>query len=109
MKKTRETDLVAACLQLLRLCNIHCWRNNVGVAKFGKRLVRFSTPGAPDIMAVLPGGQFFCVEAKVGRNAPTPAQAHFLDTVRTAGGAALVVRDVAELQAWLADAGLWKE
>ncbi len=109
MKKPRETDLVAASLRLLNLCGCFCWRNNTGALPVGKRFIRFGHPGSADIVGLLPGGQFFCVECKCGRNPLTPAQAHFLDTVRTAGGAALVVRDVAELQAWLQGAGLWKE
>ncbi len=109
MRKSTETDLVNACLELLHLCGIYCWRNNTGALPVGKRFIRFGRSGSADILGCLPGGQFLAVETKVGKNPLTPAQAHFLDTVRTAGGTALVVRDLIQLQDWLALAGLWRK
>jgi hypothetical protein len=82
------------------------WRQNQGAltgTRGGKRLfVRFAAmPGISDILGVLPGGRFLAVECKRPGNRPTPEQAAFLAAVEAAGGLALVVRDVAELQAAL--------
>jgi hypothetical protein len=103
MKAPREGDLLKACLQLLQLHRIPCWRQNAGAATFGsgagRRFVRFSPPGTADILGCLPpSGRLLAVEVKRPGGRLTPAQAAFLDHVRAAGGLALVVRDVRDLQ-----------
>jgi hypothetical protein len=98
---TRETALVKACLTLLRLRGVMAWRQNVGAAKLDRRFVRFGAPGVSDILGVLKGGRFLAVECKAGKSRPTDAQAAFLAGVEAAGGVAVVVRDVRELQAIL--------
>lgn len=40
------------------------WRNNTGVATYGKQQVRFGIKGAPDIKGMLRGGRFFGLECK---------------------------------------------
>jgi hypothetical protein len=102
VKAPTEATLVRACLELLALRRIFGWRNNSGGFVVGegkdRRLVRAGLKGSPDIIAVLPPtGRFVGIECKVGRNRPTPEQAAFLETVRAAGGLALVVWDVREL------------
>jgi hypothetical protein len=101
MKAPREQDLVKPALQLLALRGCFCWRNNTGAVSAGegsrRRFIRFSTPGASDILGVLPGGRFICVELKRKGNKPTALQRSFLEAVRSAGGAALVVSSLAEL------------
>jgi hypothetical protein len=101
MKAPRETTLVAACLQLLALRGVFAWRNNSGAFVLGegkgRRFVRAGMKGSADILGVLPGGRFLAVECKIGRNRPTTAQTAFLNTIRAAGGLALVVWDVKEL------------
>jgi hypothetical protein len=111
MKALTETDLVRACLQLLALRKIPCWRQNTGCATFAaggrRRFVRFSTPGASDILGVLPpAGRMLAVEVKKPGGRLTASQRQFLDAVRAAGGCALVVRSVDELIAALAAEGV---
>ena len=107
LKAPRETHLVRACLDYLRLRGVYCWRQNSGAAVFGqgkaRRFVRMTrgVQGVSDILGILPGGRFVAVEAKMPGNRPTPDQAAFLDAVRAQGGVALVVTDVAELAAEL--------
>src|SRR5262245_33120475 len=104
MKNTLgETVLVQACLELLALRRIPAWRANTGAARMPSgRFVRFGTPGISDILGVLPpAGRLLAVECKRAGNKPTPEQQLFLDAVTAAGGLALVVRDVTELQAAL--------
>jgi hypothetical protein len=110
MKAPRETDLVRACLQLLRLRGVLAWRVNSGAVageyRGRRRFVKFNTAkGCSDILGILPGGRFLAVECKMPGRKTTPDQAAFLDAVRMAGGLALVVRDVRELQAALVGQG----
>jgi hypothetical protein len=94
MKAPTESSLVKACLQLLQLRRIPCWRQNTGCAAFAgpagrKRFVRFSTPGAADVLGVLPpSGRLLAVEVKRPGGKLTAAQAAFIDHVRAAGGLA---------------------
>jgi hypothetical protein len=99
IKAPRESGVVAACLQYLAARQIFAFRNNTGAACFDKRFVRFGTPGAADILAVLPPtGRLLAVECKRPGGRLTPAQCAFIDHPRAAGGLALVVRDVCDLQ-----------
>jgi hypothetical protein len=103
MKAPRETDLVRACLQLLQLHRIPAWRNNAGAATFAgggrKRFVRFGVEGGSDVLAVLPPeGRLLAVECKRPGGRLTEAQKAFLDAVCAAGGLALVVRELRDLE-----------
>lgn len=90
MKASRESDLVKACLQLLRLSGCLAWRTNTGAlraaAQGKQRFVRFGSPGMSDPIGLLPGGRFVAVECKRPGNEPTPVQQAFLDLVRERGG-----------------------
>ena len=98
MKTVTETALVRACLDYLTLRGIPAWRANTGAAKFGKRFVRFGTPGVSDVLCVLsPHGRLGAIECKVGRNRTSEAQEAFLANVRAAGGLAVVVRSLDDL------------
>jgi hypothetical protein len=105
MKKPRESDVLAACLQLLRLRGVFAWRNNSGAFVLGdgkgRRFFRAGLPGSADILGVLPGGRFLAVEVKRPGGKPTPPQRAFLAAVEAAGGVSTVIRDVAELVALL--------
>lgn len=110
MRKPTETEIVRQCLGQLRLWGYCVWRNNTGAAVYtnaaGKRrLVRYGEPGVSDILGVLPGGRMLAVECKTDSGRLSDAQEAFLARVRQAGGLALVVRSVTELQALLREAG----
>lgn len=110
MRKPTETEVVRQCVQYLKLAGFFSWRSNTGAAVYtsaaGKRrLVRYGEPGVSDILGVLPGGRMLCVECKTGGGRLSDAQAAFLGRVRAAGGLALVVSSVTELQALLREAG----
>ncbi len=109
MRAPRETDLVRACLQYLALLRIPAWRINSGAmrvrgASGRERFIRFNgAKGCADVLGLLPpSGRFLAIECKMPGRSTTADQAAFLDAVRTAGGLALVVHDVAELAAALA-------
>jgi hypothetical protein len=105
MKAARESDLVKACLQLLRLRGVVAWRTNSGAAVYSAtatargRFVRFAgARGLSDIIGLLPPhGRLLALEVKRPGRKPTADQAGFLDAVRAAGGLALVVDDVRQL------------
>lgn len=103
MKTPRETELVRACLDLLKHRGVHAWRNNSGAATlFGrggdKQLVRFGLPGSSDILGILPPvGRFLAVECKRPGGKLTATQRAFLDGVQEAGGVGLLIDDVKEL------------
>lgn len=102
----RETELVKQCLELLKWKGILAWRQNTGGVKYGKQFVRFGEPGLSDILGVWADGRFLAIECKVGRNKLSDNQQAFLDNVEKAGGLALVVRDVKDLESVMRDHGL---
>lgn len=100
--KTTEAGVLKACLQLLDLRGIFAWRNNSGALPNAEgRPVRFGKPGSSDIFGILPGGRFLAVECKRPGGKPTATQAVFLESIRVAGGVALVIDDPRELDAFL--------
>ena len=58
-------------------------------------------PGCSDLIVCLPGGKFAALEVKSAGGKLTPAQASFLDRVRSVGGTAAVIRSTAEADALL--------
>lgn len=98
MSRNAHTALVKGILQVLTMHKIPCWSNNTGAARIdGKRFVRFSTPGASDVFAVLPpNGHFLAIEAKTGKGRLSKAQKDFQAMVNHAGGVYVEVRDLEE-------------
>jgi hypothetical protein len=120
MKVGRETDVVRAVLDYLRLRRILSWRsNNTGIYDPARKVFRsfHGLKGVSDVLGVLPRtlcdaaagpvkvGILLAVECKSRSGRLRKEQAAFLDTVRAAGGVALVVKDVRELEAELARLG----
>ncbi len=108
MKAPRETDLVNACLTLLKLRGIYSWRQNMSGIKRRDRAGRefWAAPGmrgVSDILALLPGGRLFAIETKSATGKLTAEQQAFQDAVNHAGGYAVVVRDVSDLVSILND------
>lgn len=100
MKAPRESEIVSACLQLLKMRGVLAWRANqvpVPLKKGGFR--RFAgLKGVSDILGILsPGGQFLAVEVKRPGGRLRKEQAWFLNAVEKAGGIALCVHSVDEL------------
>ena len=113
IRAPKEGDIVKACLQLLAFRRCFCWRQNSGAMtgeyKGRKRFIRFvstEADGISDIVGVLPDGTFLSVEVKRpgARTAKDRAerQAAFRARVAGKGGLALVVKDVRELDEYLA-------
>lgn len=107
-KRTRTPEAVVldACLQLLKLRGVFCWRSNNSAIRrtdtaTGRQWMQFSgLRGVSDILGILrPSGRLLAVEAKSDVGTLTAEQELFLDAVRTGGGCAVVVYGVKDLQA----------
>ena len=98
----RESVLLRQVLALLQARRVPHWRNNVGAARFGRRLVRFGVAGLPDVFAVLPpAGRLLGLELKSPAGRQTAAQAAVAAALESAGALYAVVRDVRQLNAIL--------
>lgn len=115
MKAANEQSLVKLLLQWLRARGICAWRNNnTGLRRKKRDGTEFwaapAMKGVSDILGIVPMstdgdgiiGRSLAIEAKVGRNKPTPDQLAFLDMVRRAGGLAIVAYSVDDVEQALA-------
>lgn len=109
----KESDLVRACLDWLVLHRIKAWRmNNTGIFDPVKKIHRSfrGLRGVSDILGILPQtvrlaegdeetfGNFLAIEVKKPGEKPRPEQATFLEDIRAAGGIALCVHSLRELE-----------
>jgi hypothetical protein len=98
-----ERSLLTACKQFITLRGGYVIRINSGgavaVNRAGRRrFVRMnSEPGCADLLCCY-RGHFLAVEVKRPGGRLTPAQASFLRAVEAAGGKALVIDDLRQLQ-----------
>ena len=101
--------MLRGCLELLRLRGVLAIRVNCGAVTAAyrgrQRFVRFTdTPGLSDVLAVLPPhGRLLALEVKRPGGRLRPTQEAFLERVRSAGGLALVVSDIRDLEAALTE------
>jgi hypothetical protein len=105
----REAAVLRQVLDLLHLRRIFAWRNHsVGIFDPVRKVFRAhpGLRGVSDVLGILPNGRFLAVECKGPRGRLTAEQAAFLANVTKAGGVALVVRDVRELERALNELGL---
>lgn len=73
------------------------WVNSAPHVRGRKATSRYSSVGVADICGILPGGRFFAIEVKAGKNPPSKAQLDFLERVRQSGGSALVAYSLADV------------
>lgn len=111
----KPNDLVVDILRLLALRGVVAFRQNTGAARYGDRYVRFGTPGAPDVLGLLPAhtdpatgerhpaGRLLGVEAKAGSGRLSPPQRAWHAAARAAGGFVCVARSVTELDHLLSE------
>jgi hypothetical protein len=103
MSRTAEGAVLRGAVALLKLRGFPAFRMNSGamVTPAGG-LIRFGAVGMSDLVVLVPGtGRMMALELKAGRNKPTKDQLAFLETVRTAGGVAVWLSDLAKLDAIL--------
>ena len=105
-RSEKETDIVSACKDWLGAKHIFYFRiNNTGIWDEGKK--RFhtfhGTKGVSDIIGILPGGRFFACEVKTEKGVVSDAQEKFLTGVDCAGGLAMIVRSVDDLEQFISE------
>ena len=109
----KETDIVRSCLDWLALHRIKAWRtNNTGIFDPVKKIHRrfHGLRGVSDIVGILPQsvrladggaelfGNFLAIEVKKPGEKPRPEQETFLHDIREAGGIALCVHSLREME-----------
>lgn len=87
-----ETALVKSILQYLAYHPrvARAWRQNTGQFKLEGRYIRMGEAGISDVLGFMKDGRFLAIEAKVGKNKPTPLQQAFLADVRGSGGVGIL-------------------
>ena len=105
-KSKPETDWIKLIREYLERRGAVTTRVNSGLQVVGegesRRVFRGADKGTADIIGCY-RGRYFAIEAKVGKNKPTPDQELFLESVREAGGiafAAWTFDDVDENMGW---------
>ncbi len=81
----KETQLVRQILDYCQLRRLIFWRNQSGMIRTEKHVIKMGTIGSPDIIGCYKGF-FVGVEAKVGKNKATAAQALFGAKIEAEGG-----------------------
>jgi len=96
-----ENDVKKAALRLL---NAHpkikkVWRNNTGEgkARSGRR-IKFGKKGSGDIIGFLVTGEFFSCETKKPGSVASDEQIDFFVDVNDAGGLAMIIDDVTQIE-----------
>ena len=88
----KKADIVKAIMKYLKTVpRCFAWKEHGGM---------YGTAGIPDIIACI-DGQFFAFEVKTEIGKPTKLQEATIRKIRSAGGTAVVVRSVEEVQAVL--------
>lgn len=76
------------------------FRQNTGVAKYGKHTVRFGVPGQPDLHGIVaPVGRYFGVEVKGRSGRLSKAQAAYRDMMLSLGAVHVTARCVEDVWA----------
>lgn len=92
MSGKQETEFIRQVREYLHRRGCVTTRINSGLrilddGSDNRRIFRGAEAGTADIVGCCKG-RYFAIEAKVGRNKLSPAQAAFLESVREAGGIA---------------------
>ncbi len=77
---------------------LRLWRANSGVARMGRRVVRFGVPGQADLTGILPGGIRLEVEVKAENGRQSEEQRNYQRMVEQFGGVYVLARSVEDVQ-----------
>jgi hypothetical protein len=83
--------------------DMRLWRQNCGVARIGKRVVRFGVPGQADLTGILPGGKRLEIEVKTNFGQQTEEQKAYQRIIERFGGVYVLARSVEDV--WRAIGG----
>jgi len=77
---------------------LRLWRANTGVARIGRRVVRFGVPGQADLTGILPGGVRLEVEVKSEDGRQSPEQKCYQAMIERLGGVYVLARSVEDVR-----------
>jgi len=80
--------------------DVLAWRNNTGGASYRGRFVKYGCQGSADVLACW-RGKMVAIECKGTSGSQSPDQKRWQAKLEAAGGVYLLVRDAAEVEAWL--------
>jgi hypothetical protein len=106
-KDQPESELLAHSMAMLAVMpDVHVMRNNVGVAKFGKRWVRYGLgKDSADIIAIVgPRGKFTSIELKREKGQLEEDQERWVQRVRQLGGIAGRAENLEQVAALIEEA-----
>lgn len=93
----KESQVQAEILTALKQLGIFAWRNN-NTATYDQRLGIYRSftgiKGVPDILAILPGGQFCGIEVKANCGVQSSDQILFQKQCEALGGRYILARSV---------------
>ncbi len=102
--KTKEGDIVKACMRLISYYGGIPIRNNSGMilleSKGKRRAVRTGMRGSADIIAFFKN-KVLLIECKTKKGKLSPAQERFKEEIEKLGHPYLVIRDVEDLAKYL--------
>ncbi len=94
----KEKDVQHAILRTFgTLPRLRIWRANTGVARIGKRVVRFGVPGQADLTGILPDGRRLEVEVKSPTGRQTRDQKNFQRMIEKFNGIYVLARSVEDV------------
>jgi hypothetical protein len=85
---------------------IFSYANNTGSIKGVTRYQTYGFPGSPDILGILPNGQYLGIEIKTGNAVQNKNQKKFRKKIDENNGVYLVIRSLEGLNVELAILGL---
>jgi hypothetical protein len=76
---------------------IFSYSNNTGTVKSSGRFQRYGFPGSPDILGILPNGQYLGIEIKTGNAVQNKNQKKFQKKIQDNNGEYWIIRSIEEL------------
>lgn len=99
IRKHREQDLTGPVIAFLALADIYAFRLNAGKVQTAHGTwVQLAPKGTADVVGVLPGGRWLCVELKRKGGKVRKEQAEWLDMMRGKGALCVVITSVEDLR-----------
>jgi len=108
MTPTKEGDIVRDILDAYEAHpRIELWRNNTGMIRRGRRVIRFGRVGSADITGIIEGGRRIEIECKKRGNRTArdreEKQGEFADMIRKRGGIYILAFSVEDVKNILED------
>ena len=99
-------NLLKKVLVHLSSVGIFCYANNTGSIKGANRYQQYGFPGSPDILGILPNGQYLGIEIKTGNAVQNKNQKKFKRKIDENHGMFVIIHSMEELLKWIS---LWRQ